>query len=82
MAVREQGSLSCRQDIIFVDPKNPDHVVIVEIKNTDWDKVKHPKKLVGSHRRQLWKYIDPYQRMARPSSPDSSTRGSYRTRSV
>ena len=39
-----------------------DFVSIVEIKSTDWDTIK-PKnriKLLGSHRRQLWRYIDPY----------------------
>ena len=37
-------------------------VSIVEIKSTDWDviKVKNRKKLLGSHRRQLWRYIDQY----------------------
>lgn len=44
---------------IRVNPGNPEYVVVVEIKNTDCDKVKHPKKLSGAHRRQLWKYIDP-----------------------
>lgn len=39
-----------------------DFVSIVEIKSTDWDAVKptNHKKLLGSHRRQLWRYIDQY----------------------
>ena len=39
-----------------------DFVSIVEIKSTDWDKVKkkNRRKLLGSHRRQVWKYIEEY----------------------
>lgn len=46
---------------IFVDDIS-DFVSIVEIKSTDWDKVKEKnrKKLLGSHRRQVWHYIEEY----------------------
>lgn len=46
---------------IFVDVKD-NFVTIVEIKSTDWDKVKEKnrKKLLGSHRRQVWNYIEEY----------------------
>ena len=39
-----------------------DFISLVEIKSTDWDKVKEKnrKKLLGSHRRQVWKYIEEY----------------------
>jgi hypothetical protein len=39
-----------------------DFVSVVEIKSTDWDKVKEEnrKKLISSHRRQVWKYIEEY----------------------
>ena len=39
-----------------------DFVCIVEIKSTDWDAVKpqNRRKLMGAHRRQIWKYIDEY----------------------
>jgi hypothetical protein len=40
-----------------------DFVSIIEIKSTDWDAVKpaNRKKLLGSHRRQVWRYIDQYR---------------------
>ena len=46
---------------IFVDEMG-DFISVVEIKSTDWDKVKvrNRKKLLGSHRRQVWKYIEEY----------------------
>jgi t-SNARE complex subunit (syntaxin) len=46
---------------LFVDELG-DLVSVVEIKSTDWDKVKEKnrKKLVSSHRRQVWKYIEEY----------------------
>lgn len=46
---------------IFVDDIG-DMVSVVEIKSTDWDRVKETnrKKLISSHRRQVWKYIDKY----------------------
>jgi hypothetical protein len=44
---------------LFVDePGN--YVSVVEIKATDWDRVKNVVKLLGSHRRQAWKYIEKY----------------------
>jgi hypothetical protein len=33
-------------------------VVVVEIKGTDWDRVKNASALLSNHRRQIWKYID------------------------
>jgi len=46
---------------IYVDDIG-DLVSVVEIKSTDWDKIKpkNIKKLLGSHRRQIWNYIDVY----------------------
>ena len=46
---------------LFVDELG-DYVSVVEIKSTDWDKVKEAnrKKLISSHRRQVWKYIEQY----------------------
>lgn len=46
---------------IFVDDIG-DFVSIVEIKSTDWDKIKEKnrQKLLSSHRRQVWKYINKY----------------------
>ena len=43
---------------IFVDELG-DYVSIVEIKSTDWDRIKkkNRRRLMGSHRRQVWKYI-------------------------
>jgi len=35
-------------------------VSVIEIKATDWDRVKHPRKLVAAHRRQVWRYIGKY----------------------
>ena len=46
---------------LFVDEIG-DSVSIVEIKSTDWDQIKEKnrKKLLASHRRQVWRYIDEY----------------------
>jgi hypothetical protein len=46
---------------LFVDELG-DYVSVVEIKSTDWDNVKEKnwKRLLGSHRRQVWKYIERY----------------------
>jgi len=46
---------------IFVDEVG-DFVSIVEIKSTDWDMIpeKNVKRLLSSHRRQVWKYIEKY----------------------
>lgn len=35
-------------------------VAVVEIKGTDWDRVRHVRRLLGAHRRQVWKYVDPF----------------------
>ena len=46
---------------LFIDELG-DFVSVVEIKSTDWDKAKEKnrKKLLASHRRQIWRYIDEY----------------------
>ena len=53
---KRQGRLD-----IFVDDVG-DFISIIEIKSTDWDAVKpkNRKKLLGSHKRQVWRYIDRY----------------------
>ena len=35
-------------------------VAVVEIKATDWDRIKHIQKALSSHQRQTWKYIERY----------------------
>jgi hypothetical protein len=42
---------------VFVD-RLSDFVSIVEIKATDWDRVKRPRKLLDAHCRQILKYVD------------------------
>ena len=39
-----------------------DFVSVVEIKSTDWDSVrpKNRRRLLSSHRRQVWRYIEKY----------------------
>lgn len=39
-----------------------DFVAVIEIKSTDWDAVKpaNRRKLLASHRRQVWKYVEKY----------------------
>jgi hypothetical protein len=46
---------------LFVDELG-NFVSVVEIKSTDWDRVKEAnrKKLLASHRRQIWRYIKEY----------------------
>ena len=45
---------------IFID-QIEDFVTIVEIKSTDWDKVRMKRrKLLSTHCRQIFKYIDQY----------------------
>jgi hypothetical protein len=46
---------------LFVDELG-DFVTVVEIKSTDWDRVKEANrsKLVASHRRQVWRYMKEY----------------------
>ncbi len=43
---------------LFIDELG-DFVSVVEIKSTDWDRVKQRniRKLLGEHRRQVWRYI-------------------------
>lgn len=46
---------------IFVNELG-EFVSVIEIKSTDWDKIKPKKvrKLLASHRRQIWNYISKY----------------------
>ena len=46
---------------IFVDEVSG-FVTVVEIKATDWDRVKvtNRRRLLGSHRRQVWRYLETY----------------------
>lgn len=44
---------------LFIDQQS-DFVSVIEIKATNWDRVKHRRKLLGSHRRQVLKYVDKY----------------------
>ena len=46
---------------VFID-QIEDFVTVVEIKSTDWDRVKpkNRRKLLGSHRRQVWRYVDEF----------------------
>jgi len=46
---------------VFIDQID-DFVTIIEIKGTDWDAVEpaNRRKLLGAHRRQVWKYVDQY----------------------
>ncbi len=37
-----------------------DFVTIIEIKSTNWDNIRHIRKLLASHRRQVWSYISKY----------------------
>ncbi len=65
---------------IFID-QIEDFVTVVEIKSTDWDKVRmNRKKLLGAHCRQVLKYVDEYLNVGMvnvcaaiiyPKSPDA-----------
>lgn len=46
---------------LFIDEMG-DFVSVIEIKSTDWDRVKpeNRRKLMGSHRRQVWNYMEKY----------------------
>jgi len=46
---------------LFVDDLG-DFVSVVEIKSTDWDRVKpgNRRRLASSHRRQIWRYIETF----------------------
>ena len=44
---------------IFIDQIS-DFVTVIEIKSTDWDRVRYPKRLLSSHGRQVMKYADKY----------------------
>ena len=61
-ALRWRGTRIRRGRIdIFID-KIDDFVSVVEIKATNWDAVKprNRRKLLGSHRRQVLRYVDKY----------------------
>lgn len=60
MAVRTGRQHRGRLDI-FVS-ETGDYVTVVEIKATDWDKIKpgNVAKNLGAHRRQVWRYIEEY----------------------
>lgn len=47
---------------IFIDDIGDNQVAIVEIKSTNWDRIKpqNVTKNLGSHRRQIYKYIEEY----------------------
>ena len=46
---------------LFVDQMD-DFITIIEIKSTNWDMIKkqNVKKLLGSHKRQILRYVDEY----------------------
>jgi hypothetical protein len=46
---------------IFIDDLG-EMVTVIEIKSTEWDNIKNKnvKKLLSSHRRQIWKYMEKY----------------------
>ena len=56
--VSESHHRKGRMDI-FIE-QTGDYVAIVEIRSTDWDRIKpqNRKKVLSSHRRQVWKYIE------------------------
>lgn len=60
--IPKSGKRGGRADI-FVDEIGDDLVSIVEIKNTDWDKIKleNIRRNVKRQARQLWRYIDDTQ---------------------
>ncbi|MDP2857137.1 MAG: hypothetical protein Q8P50_04070 [Bacillota bacterium] len=33
-------------------------VAVAEIKATDWDRIKHVKRVLQSHGRQVWRYVE------------------------
>jgi len=46
---------------VFID-RIDDFVTVIEVKSTDWDRVKpkNRRKLLAAHRRQVFKYVDQY----------------------
>lgn len=48
-----------RIDVIF-ELKDKSAMCLFEIKATNWDRVRHVERLLGSHRRQLMKYVDQF----------------------
>ncbi len=69
---------------IFVDSVGT-FVVVVEIKSTNWDRIKarNAHRLLSSHRRQVWRYIDKHLNIDRvdvvpgiiyPRRPRAATR--------
>ena len=55
-----KGRIDILVDEITGDEKK--FVSVVEVKSTDWDRIKpeNVTKNLGSHRRQVWKYIDKF----------------------
>lgn len=53
---------------IFIDELG-DIVSVIEIKSTNWDMIKEKniKRLLGSHQRQVWNYIDEYLKLKKIS---------------
>ena len=58
---KKTKKLKCGRLDILVD-ETGDFVSIIEIKSTDWDRVKprNRQRLLSSHRRQIWRYIDKF----------------------
>ena len=50
---------------IFISEDGDDYVTIIEIKGTDWDKIKREniKKNLYRHSKQLFNYIDKYMKI-------------------
>lgn len=61
--IRKENNRKGRIDI-FVDEVGDDLVSVVEIKNTDWDKMKleNVRRNARRHIRQIWEYIDSQMR--------------------
>lgn len=55
---RRRRRVRGRMDILVEDMGNM--VAVIEIKATDWDRVKYVTPLLGRHRRQVWKYVDEF----------------------
>ena len=50
---------SGRMDVFF-DLPDASGVAVFEIKATNWDNVKHRRRVLSSHKRQVMKYVDQY----------------------
>jgi len=68
LSIEKHVSLESLKDIkqrkgrmdIFVYEDSDDFVTIFEIKATDWDNIKHIKRNLYRHSKQLFNYIDKY----------------------